>query len=433
MVQDPVIPTAAVRTANAMPRVLLVGPRPEPPFYGGVEKGVDLLLRTDLARRTGMRLFNTYRRRDPDRSLLERLRYQAGMIRSLRRDLSLHPVDLVHVKTSSGINFHQNAIYALVARRAGLPVVVQIHDGKMPAFYAGSPRWVRAWIRHTFRAATKLVVLSSRWDDWIASVAPEARVSIVPNGLGREELLPLNRDGGARRNQIVFIGTGREELDREKGLEDLLAVLPEVSRRHPQAGWVLAGLATPEAVERRLAAAGAPVGSQAAQVRCLGLTDPGKRVNLLRESSILLMPSYYENMPNLLLEAMAAGLGIIATSVGAVPEMLGGGEGGFILRPGDRQALRAALSEALASPEMVERQGLRNRNAVTREYTMDVVERRLEEIYLQITGREARCLASEETAPSVAHYGFRRTSVGESDAPVLNRLSTWGPDNSQFR
>ncbi len=399
----PIVPTVKRQTVNAMPRVLLVGPRPEPPFYGGVEKGVDLLLRTDLARRTGMRLFNTCRRRDPSRPLRERLRYQLGMIRALRRDLAGHPVDLVHVKTSTGINFHQNAIYALVARRAGLPVVLQIHDGKMAAFYEESTRWMRAWIRHVFLRATRILVLSSRWADWIASVTPKARVSIVPNGLGREELLCLNRDSGeARRTQAVFIGTGQDELDQEKGLEDLLAVLPEVSRHHPAAGWVLAGLGAPEIVQGRLAAANVTRGNPAGNVRCLGLIDPEQRVKLLQESSILLMPSYYENMPNLLLEAMAGGLGIIATSVGAIPEMLGQGEGGFLLEPGDRQALQAALSEALASPEKVERQGLRNRDATAREYTMDVVEERLEEIYLQAAGRRPSPAGADRSAPSAA-------------------------------
>jgi len=404
---------------NAMPRVLLVGPRPDPPFYGGVEKGVDLLLGTDLARRTGMRLFNTYRKRDTSRPLRERLRYQIGMIRSLGRDLAEHPVDLVHVKTSTGINFHQNAIYALVARRAGLPVVLQIHDGKMAAFYEASPRWMRAWIRHAFLRATRLLVLSSRWADWIASIAPGARVSVVPNGLGREELMCLTRDRAeARRTQAVFIGTGQEELDREKGLEDLLAVLPEVSRLHPAAVWVLAGLAAPETVQGRLAAAQVPPGNQAGHVRCLGLIDPEQRVKLLQESSILLMPSYYENMPNLLIEAMAGGLGIIATTVGAIPEMVGQGDGAFLLEPGDRQALQAALSEALASPEKVERQGLRNRDAVAREYTMDVVEERLEGIYLEAAGRQLSPAAADRSAPSaagrdsMARVGFSQTQGG---------------------
>ena len=49
------------------PRVLLVGPMPVSPVTGGVEKGIDMLLRTDLAKRTEMRLFNNYRRPDPRR------------------------------------------------------------------------------------------------------------------------------------------------------------------------------------------------------------------------------------------------------------------------------------------------------------------------------------------------------------------------------
>src|SRR5262249_53238151 len=106
---------AAKSGLDCLPRVLLAGPFPTPPHSGGVEKGWDLLLQSDLARRTSMRLFNTYRAQDPTRPLVSRLSYQLRMIRRFRRELGTEPLDVVHVKTSSGINFHQNALYALVA------------------------------------------------------------------------------------------------------------------------------------------------------------------------------------------------------------------------------------------------------------------------------------------------------------------------------
>jgi glycosyltransferase involved in cell wall biosynthesis len=119
---------------------------------------------------------------------------------------------------------------------------------------------------------------------------------------------------------------------------------------------------------------------------CLGPIDPDRKEELLRTSSVLALPSYYENMPNILLEAMAAAMGVVATDVGAIPEMLGYGEGGVLIAAGDRAALSQALDRLLASPSLIRAQGKRNRNTVAREYTMAEVERKLARIYHEMSG-----------------------------------------------
>jgi glycosyltransferase involved in cell wall biosynthesis len=96
------------------------------------------------------------------------------------------------------------------------------------------------------------------------------------------------------------------------------------------------------------------------------------------------LPSYFENMPNVLLEAMAAGMGIVATEVGAVREMLQGGRGGHLIAPGDRGALEKALMELLEDSSLTRHQGEVNLKAVQSEYTMSVVQQRLEAIYREL-------------------------------------------------
>ncbi|HEV8375945.1 MAG TPA: glycosyltransferase, partial [Candidatus Polarisedimenticolia bacterium] len=90
------------RRERPLPKVLLVAPLPRPPLKGGVEKGVELLLSGELARRTPLRLFNTFRAPDPGRSLLQRVKCQVGMIFAFHRELRMQKPGLVHVKTSSG-------------------------------------------------------------------------------------------------------------------------------------------------------------------------------------------------------------------------------------------------------------------------------------------------------------------------------------------
>jgi len=364
----------------ALPKVLLVGPLPPPPHKGGVEKGVDLLLHTELARQTRMTLFNTFRSQDASRPLWKRLVYQAGMVRSFRRILQEKEPDIVHVKTSSGINFLQNSLYGWVARLSGTPVVLQIHSGRFEAYYASSSRPVRAWIRYSLRRAGRVAALSRAWADRIRQIAPGARTRVVPNGLAREEISRLSEGSSRRGAQVFFLGAGREDLNRDKGQPDLLAVLPEVAHRHPESRWVLAGLVDPGATAAGLFSSAPDLSDR---VRCLGTIDSEMKEELLRESSILALPSYFENMPNLLLEAMAAGMGVVATPVGAIPEMLGS-EGGILVPPGDRAQLLAALDGLLGEPSRVARQGGKNRATVARRYTMEMVDRSLRSVYREL-------------------------------------------------
>lgn len=397
-----------------LPRVLLAGPLPGTPLRGGVEKGVALLLQGELARRTSMRLFNTYRAPDPSRSLRSRLAYQIGLIRRFRRELKSTPPDIVHLKTSSGVNFHQNALCALAARLSGVPVLLQIHSGRFETFYRGSIAPLRAWIRWTLCRSNRVAVLSRSWTERVAAIAPKAQIRVVPNGLDEDEMARLGGSEEIRPSQVLFLGTGRHDLNRDKGLEDIISVLPELSQKHPQTRWILAGLQDAEETSARLRREGINAEGKDRRVSCMGLVDPAGRCELLKASSILALPSYFENMPNVLLEAMAAGLGVVATDVGAIPEMLGHGEGGLLIRPGERPALASALDRLLGSPSLVRAQGRRNRSVVARDYSMSVVQARLEDLYLETAGWRVVADAVVSPPDAVVAAGAGR----EAQAPI---------------
>jgi len=361
-----------------------------------------MLLRTDLARRTGMALFNNYRPPDPCRPLHARLRYQLGMVQSFWRELRRRSPDLVHVKTSSGLNFHQNSLYALSARLSGRPVLLQIHGGKFELFYRQSNRAVRAWIRHTLASVDRVAVLSRGWAECISRIAPRARTVVVPNGLEGAEIKSLSEAGRRRPYRVLFMGTGDARLNVEKGLEDLLAVLPRLLARHPEASFVLAGLDDPAAVRER-------VGESSERLTLLPSVAGEQRVSLFRDCSILAFPSHYENMPNVLLEGMAAGMGVVASRVGAIPEMLGAPAGGILFEARDREGLSGALGSLLGSAASAREQGRRNLATVKREYHLSIVERELERIYLDI-------LAERRSGhPVRGSVSGRRTD----EAPVL--------------
>lgn len=79
--------------------------------------------------------------------------------------------------------------------------------------------------------------------------------------------------------------------------------------------------------------------------------------NILNKLKLLVLPSYSEALPNILLEAMACGTPVLATSVGAVPDIIEDGETGFLLQSNEPQHIAAKIIELLNKPEMLERVG----------------------------------------------------------------------------
>jgi len=95
-----------------------------------------------------------------------------------------------------------------------------------------------------------------------------------------------------------------------------------------------------------------------------GEVPHGRVLDILAGCDIFVLASHSEGMPNAVLEAMAAGLAVVATSVGGVPELSRDGETGILVPPGDRVALAEALATLAADPELRARLGAAARQAI---------------------------------------------------------------------
>lgn len=353
--------------------VLLVGPLPPPPRLGGVETGVAMLLASPLARRLPIHLFNTARKEDPSRPLLHRLAYQLRMLSSFVGALVRHRPSVVHVKTSAGINYFQNVAYAVIARGLGRKVALQIHDGRFPEFLGASSGLAGRIILSALASPHRIFALSESWKTYFHGLAPHTPIAVVPNGVLTENFANASaareRFGiGPGRVAILFVGTRDPALDRRKGLQTLLAAFEHVRRRHPEALLVVAGAA---ATDR-------PTDVDRLDVGVVGEAD---KASLYRSADLLVLPSEVENMPNTVLEAMAAGVPVVATRVGAIPEMLAHDDTGLLVAVGDVEDLAAHISALVADPERRVRMGRRAAAAAKRKYDFTTVQHLLEEEY----------------------------------------------------
>lgn len=301
-------------------------------------------------------------------------------VRALAELLRRERIDLLHAHL-----YHANLIGRLAARRAGIPCVVSIHNTyTRPKWHRRLANW---WLA---RRHTGAIIAGSeeirrdilRYDH----VQPEL-VEVIPNAvdLSRSASALTRQDARARLGldaDAFVLGTvGR--LEEQKGHRFLLDALDRLRAQGLDAVLLLVGGGREETALREQAARLA-LGER---VRFLGMRDD--LGDLFRAMDLFVMPSLWEGLSLAMLSAMAAGLPVVATNVGGVPEVLGDDERGFVLPPGDAVALAQRIAWCHAHPDAAARAGIAGASHVRANYSDAALVQRVEAVYERVY--RARC------------------------------------------
>ncbi len=277
----------------------------------------------------------------------------------------------------------------IAARRVGIPLV------------AVSRGWTaESWKVRLYEIADRL---NLRWMDRVVCVSdgqaakvrragvPAERVVVIRNAIRadrfdnpdpayRERLLSLFPDPPRR----VIGAAGR--LSPEKGFGVLVEAAGRVLREDGGAGVVLFG-------------DGALRGALARQIEAAGLAGrfvlAGFRADLDRYIpwlDVIVLPSFTEGLPNVVLEACAAGVPVVATAVGGTPEVIEDGENGYLAPPGDAKALAGCVLAVLGAEDGGRGMGEYGRRRVRAEFTFDAQAAQYRRLFAEVTGCQAHGL-----------------------------------------
>lgn len=258
----------------------------------------------------------------------------------LWREIRKSRPDIVHTHSSKA-----GFLGRLAARIAGVPHIVHTPHGHIfHAYFSGAATG----------AFIALERMAARWTDRIITLSDEEARDHLQHQIGRPEqfiTIPSGVDLAAVTAAPVVrlspegpvVGTVAR-LVPVKGLQHLIDAAPAIVRRCPTARFLLVG-------------DGEMRGGLERTVRSLGLGDritfAGFREDVpavLAGMDVFVLPSLNEGMGRVLVMAMALGKPIVATRVGGVPELLGDGEAGILVPPGDPSAIADAVSGLLADP-----------------------------------------------------------------------------------
>ena len=250
----------------------------------------------------------------------------------LRKLLKTQHFDLVHLH----FLFPDGLLALLVPELCRYPLVATVHGSDVPGFnpdrFMVLHRLLRPLWQRVVRRMDRIVCPSQFIASLLLQHAPLAQPVVIPNGIDPRAELSTNR-----RPELRLLTVSR--LLERKGVQDLINALPLM--RGAQSVHIVGS----GPYQQQLEKLAAPLGER---VRFLGWLDSGSAElqGLYETSEIFVFCSRSENFPVVLLEAMAAGLAIVASDIPSCREVLG--EAAVFVRPGDLAALAAAL-DGLAS------------------------------------------------------------------------------------
>jgi len=288
--------------------------------------------------------------------------------------LRAYDIDIVHTHNTQP--FIDGTLAALFAR-----VKTIIHTDHARSFPDKRRYMFAEWLMAHF--AYKVVGVSDHTTENLANYEhiPKKKLTTIVNGIDDTKFkVHVDRDKklielGLRKNGPI-IGLG-VRLSKQKGLTYLIQAMPSIIKCFKDISLLIAGK-------------GALLKSLKREVCELGIDNyvffVGPRIDMheiIQLLDIYVLPSLWEGLPMVLLEAMASGCPVVATNVGGNASVINNRENGVLVEPGNPNLLASEIIDLLSSAEKMKKYGVNGRKTYERHFSAEVMTKKYEKLYLR--------------------------------------------------
>lgn len=325
------------------PRALIIGPLPPPP--GGVGRQVEAILGSPLAESWRLDVFNTSKPQQegkPSTVTAWDVAWTLWHLVALPARLVARRPAVALVQATADTGFFRDLALALECRALGVPIVLHWHGAPDSTQFPGQAPWRRALFGFGARLARRVIVLADAYRETFAAHVPADKLDVVPNFVdGAHFAAPARGRQGAIH--VVFVG----RVGPQKGSDVLLDAVALARARGADVTAVLVGDGESQAAWEETKRHPLVISGAARLTGPLG----DERLAEYAAADVFCLPTRADSLPLALLEAMAAGLPAVCSSVGAIPWVLEDGAAGILTPAGDVEAVAEALVALAGEPD----------------------------------------------------------------------------------
>ncbi len=366
----------------------MIGPGECPP--GGISALVDCIL-PKLESMTDLLYFGTSKKSRPSfetgKWSIQNILLAFEQFLSFLRVIYRYRPTIIHLHTSEGLAWLKDTFYIFGGKLFHAKVLVHVHAASFGELYA-KRNWIeRTYTKFVFGMADCIIALSESWAKAIKGITP-GNILVMPNCVDTTAIQPPS-NGGRKKNSVLFLGS----LGQRKGTFDLVDAWIKLNQKGVELSLWLAGSDDDRFASDKIKNA---VEKFSFRESChlLGPIEGEKKIALLQQATLLALPSYNEGMPMAVIEGMAAGLPIISTNVGGIPELVNDGENGYLLNPGDVEGLSEKLARLVLDGQLCQQMGLRSREYALEKYSNTEYTDRLIRLYSDILSENSHAKRS---------------------------------------
>ena len=256
--------------------------------------------------------------------------------------LMLSRPDIVHVHMSYKGSFYRANIIHKLCHMFNVRDIIHLHGSEFKQWYDELKNSKKKEVKQLLKEASYIIVLGNEWEKRIKNIEDESKIIVVHNTVKiPKEIVRYNKDCF----NVVFLGV----LIKRKGIHDLLKAISILKEKNVlnQINFKIAGTGEEKLFLENLA----DTIDITEYVNFVGWVNDIEKKELIKESQLLVLPSYNEGLPMSILEGISFGLPVIATNVGDIPEAVINGKNGFLINPGDIQSLASSLEKIILSGE----------------------------------------------------------------------------------
>lgn len=303
-----------------------------------------------------------------------------GIVALFRFKKHINKYDIFHINIASNGSSFRKSLYVRLIKNQNKKVVLHIHGGEYLKFYDSLNGLKKIVIDNMWKKSDAVIVLSDYWKKELQERFSESNIIVIENGINTKKFLNGVSDLNSNADSLLFVG----RIVAEKGIYELIDALAILNKSDNSIKLTFAGEGEVEKLKKHIS-----LKKLDDSVSFKGWITEDELIKLLSYTGIVVLPSYSEALPICLLEGMASGKGIVATKVGAIPEVITSKENGILVMPKDSMGLACAVKEMIEIIKDNRFDGNANIRLVENKYSWQCMHKNILKVYYTIGGEES--------------------------------------------
>ena len=286
---------------------------------------------------------------------------------------------IVHIASTYGYSFVKHSILILIAKLGGSKVILAPHCS-ISVFIPKSKLFNR-WMEFILNRCDGMIVLSSEWLE-IKEITHKSKIILLKNSINLANYLELERSRKKQNEKVRIIFLGH--IGIEKGIVDLIQAVKFLHDKGISGFEV--GIYGEDLHPGELEQAKELVKSLELDNLILFYKPifGDKKVEVFRDADIFMLPSHHEGLPISVIEAMAAGLPVIATRVGGIPDLIDNSKSGILVNSKTPLDLANAMITLIDNEQLRNSYGLEGRKKASENHDVENYVERLVSFYQEV-------------------------------------------------